>query len=42
VIHPELGPIALAYVRRVVADGSLVMAHDQVATVVELPFTASA
>ena len=42
VIHPELGPIALAYVRRVVADGSLVMANDQVATVVELPFTASA
>ena len=38
VVHPELGPIALAYVRRVVPDGSLVMAGDQVATVVALPF----
>jgi folate-binding protein YgfZ len=38
VVHPELGPIALAYVRRVVPDGALVMAGDQVATVVALPF----
>ena len=37
-VHPELGPIALAYVRRVVPDGALVMAGDQVATVVPLPF----
>ncbi len=38
VVHPELGPIALAYVRRVIPDGALVMAGDQVATVVALPF----
>jgi tRNA-modifying protein YgfZ len=38
VVHPDLGPIALGYVRRVVADGALVMAGDQVATVAELPF----
>jgi tRNA-modifying protein YgfZ len=39
--HPELGPIGLAYVRRVVAPGSLVLAGAHPATVVELPFTAS-
>jgi tRNA-modifying protein YgfZ len=38
--HPELGPIGLAYVRRVVAPGSLVLAGAHPATVVELPFTA--
>jgi folate-binding protein YgfZ len=36
--HPELGPIGLAYVRRVVAPGGLVLAGDHPATVVELPF----
>jgi tRNA-modifying protein YgfZ len=36
--HPELGPIGLAYVRRVVAPGSLVLAGDHPATVVALPF----
>jgi tRNA-modifying protein YgfZ len=36
--HPRLGPIALAYVRRVVDDGRLVLAGDHVATVVGLPF----
>ena len=36
--HPRLGPIGLAYVRRVVEDGRLVRAGDRVATVVELPF----
>ena len=36
--HPRLGPIGLAYVRRVVTDGRLVRAGDRVATVVELPF----
>jgi len=36
--HPELGPIGLAYVRRVVDDGRLVRAGDHVATVVDLPF----
>ncbi|HEV3496813.1 MAG TPA: folate-binding protein, partial [Actinomycetes bacterium] len=36
--HPDLGPIGLAYVRRVVEDGRLVRAGDRVATVVELPF----
>jgi tRNA-modifying protein YgfZ len=39
--HPELGPIGLAYVRRVVAPGSLVLAGAHPATVVELPFTTS-
>jgi folate-binding protein YgfZ len=37
--HPELGPIGLAYVRRVVAGGRLVRAGDHVATVVDLPFS---
>jgi hypothetical protein len=36
--HPRLGPIGLAYVRRVVDDGRLVRAGDRVATVVGLPF----
>jgi tRNA-modifying protein YgfZ len=36
--HPALGPIGLAYVRRVVATGRLVRAGDRVATVVDLPF----
>ena len=36
--HPRLGPIGLAYVRRVVEDGRLVRAGDRVATVVHLPF----
>jgi tRNA-modifying protein YgfZ len=36
--HPRLGPIGLAYVRRVVDDGRLVRAGDHVATVVALPF----
>jgi len=36
--HPELGPIGLAYVRRVVDDGRLVRAGEHVATVVDLPF----
>jgi tRNA-modifying protein YgfZ len=37
--HPRLGPIGLAYVRRVVEDGRLVRAGDHVATVVALPFS---
>jgi len=36
--HPELGPIALAYVRRTVAPGQLVHAGDVSGQVVELPF----
>jgi tRNA-modifying protein YgfZ len=36
--HPRLGPIGLAYVRRVVGTGRLVRAGDHVATVVDLPF----
>src|SRR5829696_10187467 len=36
--HPDLGPIGLAYVRRVVETGRLVRAGDRVATVVNLPF----
>jgi tRNA-modifying protein YgfZ len=36
--HPRLGPIGLAYVRRVVEDGRQVRAGDHVATVVALPF----
>ena len=36
--HPRLGPIGLAYVRRVVDDGRLVRAGDRAATVVALPF----
>jgi folate-binding Fe-S cluster repair protein YgfZ len=35
--HPDLGPIGLAYVRRVVETGRLVRAGDRVATVVDLP-----
>jgi tRNA-modifying protein YgfZ len=37
--HPDLGPIGLAYVRRVVDPGHQVHAGDHLATVVELPFT---
>src|SRR5829696_9689444 len=37
--HPGLGPIGLAYVRRVVGTGRLVRAGDRVATVVDLPFS---
>jgi len=37
--HPRLGPIGLAYVRRVVDSGRLVRAGDRVATVVDLPFS---
>src|SRR5512133_1407412 len=36
--HPALGPIGLAFVRRVVESGRLVRAGDRVATVVDLPF----
>jgi tRNA-modifying protein YgfZ len=36
--HPRLGPIGLAYVRRVVGPGRRVRAGDRVATVVALPF----
>jgi hypothetical protein len=36
--HPELGPIGLAYVRRLVEPGHPVRAGDHPATVVELPF----
>jgi tRNA-modifying protein YgfZ len=36
--HPRLGPIGLAYVRRVVGPGRRVRAGDRVATVVDLPF----
>jgi folate-binding protein YgfZ len=36
--HPALGPIGLAYVRRVVETGRQVRAGDRVATVVDLPF----
>jgi folate-binding protein YgfZ len=36
--HPRLGPIGLAYVRRVVEPGRQVRAGDRVATVVDLPF----
>jgi len=36
--HPDLGPIGLAYVRRVVDTGRLVRAGDRVARVVDLPF----
>jgi tRNA-modifying protein YgfZ len=39
--HPELGPIGLAYVRRVVEPGRLVLADARPATVVELPFRQS-
>jgi folate-binding protein YgfZ len=37
--HPDLGPIGLAYVRRVVETGRLVRAGDRVAKVVDLPFS---
>jgi len=36
--HPELGPIALAYVRRMVVPGQLVHAGEAGGRVVELPF----
>ena len=38
VLHPELGPVALAYVRRIVPPGQLVLAGPLVAQVVDLPF----
>jgi len=37
-VHPALGPIALAYVRRTVAPGERVHAAGAAATVVDLPF----
>jgi len=37
--HPDLGPVALAYVRRVVPAGSRVLAGPLAGRVVELPFT---
>jgi tRNA-modifying protein YgfZ len=37
--HPSLGPIGLAYVRRVVEPGHRVRAGAHVATVVDLPFS---
>jgi folate-binding protein YgfZ len=37
--HPELGPIGLAYVRRVVEAGRPVRAGEHAATVVDLPFS---
>jgi tRNA-modifying protein YgfZ len=40
--HPELGPIALAYVRRLVAPGQRVLADGIAAEVVELPFVSGA
>jgi folate-binding protein YgfZ len=39
VVSPELGPIALAFVRREVAPGDEIEAGAATATVVELPFT---
>ncbi|HZD68547.1 MAG TPA: glycine cleavage T C-terminal barrel domain-containing protein, partial [Actinomycetes bacterium] len=39
--HPELGTIALAYVRRLVAPGERVLADGVAARVVELPFEAA-
>ena len=39
VAHPELGVIALAYARREVAAGQVVLAAGQRARVAELPFT---
>jgi hypothetical protein len=36
--HPDLGPIGLAYVRRVVPDGSRVLVGGSAGTVTELPF----
>jgi tRNA-modifying protein YgfZ len=36
--HPELGPIGLAFVRRVAPSGSRVLAGDSGAVVVDLPF----
>jgi folate-binding protein YgfZ len=41
-VHPDLGPIALAYVRRTVAPGQRVLAGEQAATVVDLPFARAA
>jgi tRNA-modifying protein YgfZ len=40
--HPELGPIALAFVRRMAAPGQLVHAGELDARVVELPFGVAA
>jgi hypothetical protein len=39
VLHPDLGPVALAYVRRVVPAGSHLLAGPLAARVVDLPFT---
>ncbi len=39
--HPELGTIALAYVRRAVAPGQRVLAGPLAAEVIELPFAAA-
>src|SRR6266545_512018 len=39
--HPDLGTIALAYVRRMVAPGERVLAGSLAARVVELPFDAA-
>ncbi|SRR6266487_778720 len=36
--HPDLGTIALAYIRRVIDPGRLVLAGDQPARVTQLPF----
>src|SRR6266487_2472870 len=36
--HPDLGPIGLAYVRRIVPDGSRVLAGQSEAIVTEVPF----
>ena len=37
-LHPELGPIGLAFVRQVAPSGSKVLAGESAALVVELPF----
>jgi folate-binding protein YgfZ len=42
VLHPDLGVVALAYVRRVVPAGSRVLAGPLAARVVELPFPPAA
>jgi tRNA-modifying protein YgfZ len=38
-LHPDLGPIGLAYVRRVVPYGARVLIGESEATVTELPFS---
>ncbi|HEX8863508.1 MAG TPA: folate-binding protein, partial [Actinomycetes bacterium] len=37
-LHPELGPIGLAFTRRVAPSGSRVLAGESAALVVDLPF----